>query len=580
MKTNELFLVTVFSFLSITACKNSTYPHKLLQADSLTATRPDSAIVILEKMKKEMTSAPSETQMYYHLLCIKAHDKAYQPHQSDSLIRQVLYYYKKKDDIRLLPEAYYYAGRVYRDLGDAPRALDYFNKALESIPRGKDNKLKSRIYSQMGTLFLFQNIYDEALNKFKEAYRHDTLCKDSADLVYDLRDIAKIYRAQNKIDSSLYYFQKAYNLATSLQDSSLINIVQSQRAGLYIQLKKYDLAKNIISSLLNNDYCERSNTIYFIASKLYRQIGNIDSAVYCYEKLLGSGTVYTKAKAHRGLAEVALQKKNSTEALQHLTLYMELNDSILQLTDTETIRKIHSLYNYQIQEKENALLRADNNRKTLCIICLIALTAVIFAITFAYLQYNRRKRLQLNIQLEDMKRLKDEQYRKSSVFIEKNKLKIEELEKELQKADSINSDLKKQLEEEQEKIRYINNQIEVERAEQQERRLLFSKTEIYSYVHSQVARKKYKLTKQDWIILEETVNEIFHDFTKKLNIGKVSTNEMRICLLIKTNVNLSDIAEFVSCTNSAISKTRGRLYAKYFGGEGDLKKWDEFIHSL
>ena len=28
----------------------------------------------------------------------------------------------------LLPEAYYYAGRVYADLGNAPQALDYYQK--------------------------------------------------------------------------------------------------------------------------------------------------------------------------------------------------------------------------------------------------------------------------------------------------------------------------------------------------------------------------------------------------------------------------------------------------------------------
>lgn len=580
MIANRLFIVTVVSFLSITACKNSTYPHKLLQADSLAATRPDSAIVILEKMKKEMTSAPSETQMYYHLLCIKAHDKAYHPHKSDSLIREVLHYYIGKDNKRHLPEAYYYAGRVYRDLGDAPRALDYFSKSLSSISPGKDDKLKSRVYSQMGTLFLFQNLYDEALNKFKEAYRHDTLCKDSADLVYDLRDIAKIYRAQNKVDSSLYYFSKAYNLAYSLQDSSLINIVQSQRAGLYIELKKYDLAKNIISPLLNNDYCARSNGIYSIASQLYHQTGNIDSAVYYYEKILDSGTIYSKAKAHKGLIEIALLKENPTEALQHLALYIECNDSVFKLTDIEAVRKIQSLYNYQFQEKENSLLRADNNRKTLYIICLIALSAVVSAIIYAYLQYYRRKQLQLNIQLEDLKRLKEEQYRKSNDFIEKNKQKIEELEKQLQEASFVNSDLKEQLQEEQEKFKCINKQIEIERNEQQLRKLRFSETYIYCHVQSQIQLGKYKLTKEDWNVLEETVNDIYPDFIKKLNIGNVTTHELKICLLIKANVSPSNIAKIIVCTTSAISLTRRRLYKRYFQEEGNPKKWDEFIHSL
>ena len=63
-----------------------------------------------------------------------AADKAYMRHTSDTLIRQVVAYYEDGADPWLLPEAYYYAGRVYSDLGDAPQALDYFERAAEALP--------------------------------------------------------------------------------------------------------------------------------------------------------------------------------------------------------------------------------------------------------------------------------------------------------------------------------------------------------------------------------------------------------------------------------------------------------------
>lgn len=80
-----------------------------------------------------MLSEPESTQMYYRLLSIKAYDKAFIPLTSDSLILPVLHYYINRNDKRHLPEAYYYAGRIYRDLGDAPQALDYFEKALDAM---------------------------------------------------------------------------------------------------------------------------------------------------------------------------------------------------------------------------------------------------------------------------------------------------------------------------------------------------------------------------------------------------------------------------------------------------------------
>ena len=130
--TQALFLILVL--LGFCACGHKPYPQSLIIADSLTNACPDSAIALLKNIENTLQTEPETTQMYYRLLCIKANDKAYIPHTSDSLILPVLHYYIEKDDERHLPEAYYYAGRVYRDLGDAPQALDYFEKAAEALP--------------------------------------------------------------------------------------------------------------------------------------------------------------------------------------------------------------------------------------------------------------------------------------------------------------------------------------------------------------------------------------------------------------------------------------------------------------
>lgn len=131
-----------------------------------------------------MKAESEATRMYYRLLCIKANDKAYIRHTSDSLILPVLHYYTEKKDEHHLPEAYYYAGRVYRDLEDAPLALDYFQKAIDALPDNKGYRLKSKIYSQMGTLFLYQKTYDEALKILKEARKCNIALKDSASMVF------------------------------------------------------------------------------------------------------------------------------------------------------------------------------------------------------------------------------------------------------------------------------------------------------------------------------------------------------------------------------------------------------------
>ena len=117
MRMSISFYVLLACCLCLCACREGRYPRVLLQADSLAGMMPDSALRLLGGWADSVWEAPEQVQMYYRLLTVKAADKAYITHTSDSLIRLVLDYYEQEGDRRLLPEAYYYAGRVYRDLG-------------------------------------------------------------------------------------------------------------------------------------------------------------------------------------------------------------------------------------------------------------------------------------------------------------------------------------------------------------------------------------------------------------------------------------------------------------------------------
>lgn len=114
--------------MCICACTNKPYPQSLRVADSLIHNNPDSAVILLEELKRSMAFEPQATQMYYQLLTIKAKDKAYITHTSDSLIKTVVKYYEERKDRERLPETYYYAGRVYRDLGDAPQHWNIYRR--------------------------------------------------------------------------------------------------------------------------------------------------------------------------------------------------------------------------------------------------------------------------------------------------------------------------------------------------------------------------------------------------------------------------------------------------------------------
>lgn len=150
-------IATALVLLSF-SCSRFEYRKSLIVADSLTETNPQRAVAMLDSMAPMMTVAPKHEQMFHRLLQIKAANKSYIKHSSDSTILSLVEYYETKGDKRLLPEAYYYAGKIYRDLNDAPRALEYYQKALD-ITDKKNIKKKSSICNHIGRLFLNQNLY-------------------------------------------------------------------------------------------------------------------------------------------------------------------------------------------------------------------------------------------------------------------------------------------------------------------------------------------------------------------------------------------------------------------------------------
>ena len=576
-----LFYIPVLALLM--ACSHQRYPSVLLTADSLCSTIPDSAVTLLNSLELEMKQADKATRTYYQLLSIKAADKAYITHTSDSLIREVLQHYIRRDDHRHLPEAYYYAGRVCRDLGDAPQALDYFQKAVETLPAEGEYELKSRIYSQMGTLYYYQMMYDEALKCTRKCYELDILRNDSVGLIYDLRDIGNIFRYTDREDSAVIYFQKAYKISMQINNKSLKSMIQSQRAALFTSIEQYDSAKLALQDALNGIRKVNRSSTYTIAAKLYHAMDMTDSATYYYKSLLDWGTIYAKEVAHRGLAEIALKQNDKHDIVNHLLSYLALHDSIQDMNQNETLYKMQSLYNYQLREKENHRLEYEIEKKEELIGYILFLLLILSATLAIHYQYSRRKRGELRLQNLKMQQLKEDSYKRSQEYIEKNKLLIAELEQELKQASATNSISQKQLSEQKELAMLETRQAEIKQIEHQRANERVKNSAIYKTLSKRLLDPTGKvfITDEEWDEIREAIIKDYPTFLDKLNdIYPFNPYEIQICLLIRMDFSPSAIAKLLERPKETITSTRRRLYNRIFKEKGKPENWDMFIRSL
>lgn len=583
MKWPKPLLTIILLPLYFLSCDSKPYPHVLQSADSLANICPDSAIVLLEQFKDSISQEPRETQMYYQLLTIKAKDKAYITHTSDSLILEIVRYYESKKNEKHLPEAYYYAGRVYRDLGDAPQALDYFFKAIDaSSDTPTDYKLMSRIYSQIGTLYLYQDVYDKAPEAFIASYKYNILAKDSVGMVYNLRDIGRVFSTQQQIDSAIHYYKRADNLANKIKKQHLSDMVNSELSGYYTKLGMYQEAYKTMQISIRQINCQNTPARCAVAARYYYNTGSLDSAIYYYSQLVLVDDCLYKQGGYLGLANIAHQKKQYQESLSYFDKYLIYADSVEKITQTEVIRKVQALYNYQYKERENALLQSQSNKREIWNIILISFLIFLILSSIAYRQYYKRERQNLIIQQEKFKKIQEEQYKLSLTYLENNKKRIKELELFLQEAEKTKDQLRQDLlNAQKELIEKTNEQISANQKVQEQSEITLKNSNIYKKFHSTTEENNKKIKNNDWQELTDAIDETYNQFTKRLlELYPMKTIEMQVCLLIKINLSPTKIAFITIHTKQAITSIRKRLYKKVMGKDGPPEQWDNFIHTF
>jgi len=553
------------------------YPLVLQEADSLCVAQPDSAITLLQSINAEMLQAPEYVQKRYQLLTIKANDKAYITHTSDSLILSLVDYYEHGGDPVYLGEAYYYAGSTYRDLGDAPRALDYYQKALDAMPGNENLKVKSKVYAQMGDLFRKQKLYRQAIESFQQSYKCDIIRKDTLGMIYNLRDIGFAYRGLDKPDSTLVLLNEAHKLSLMINNQQMDNRITSQMASLYIQLDSLEKAKAYIRPSLEHPMKNNLSSIYSIAADIYYRLNQFDSTAYYCNELLRLGNLYAKSDAYERLAHITLNKrKDSSKALAYTDQYLVLQDSINRITATESIAQMNSLYNYQLRERENAQLQIQWQRYYILFLGASLIVVLLLAIgSYLVLWYRLRQRKYH----EALNHILAEVYSKTDAYIAEKKLELEDVERILGDL-SFDNELERSHQEHRRKsLRLEMERVKAEQELQRQREIEIMNSDVQDLLSTQVVLGNV-LRSEDWTKLEQTINSIHPDFIKKLNtISGMTDIKHKVCLLTKLHQRNIDIATLVGRTPSAITRLKTRLIQDMGITDPNIT-FDELIRSL
>lgn len=422
MKNMALIYLLAGCMCLLSCTSEREYPSAMRQAVSCTDDRPDSALVLLETLADSITHAPQETQMYYRLLTIKAKDKLYIPHTTDSVILSIVAYYQEKGDKERLFEAYYYLGGTYRDLNDIPRALKAYHQAVEVGEGMGQTLLRGMTYGQMGILLAYQELYDESRSMIRKALRCYGELKDSVRYANSLRNLARTYNGKNENDSALYYYKESYRMARKYRKDELADGIAGEMGCFYYDKGQTEVAKQILLEVLPAK--RKSGNILLCLGCIYKDEGQVDSARYYLKEVLTFGNLHKRCYANYYLAELEKAQGNEDLSLAYDNQHRVLQDSINTITQTDAVEKLHLLYNFQHEEQRNYRLALENERYLGRIYLLVFIFIVSVTLGVIVIQHIQAKK-QWGIEQEKHLRLiQEEQYKKSLAYIHENELKL------------------------------------------------------------------------------------------------------------------------------------------------------------
>jgi tetratricopeptide (TPR) repeat protein len=142
--------------------------------------------------------------------------------------------------------AHYLQGRVHHDMGEAPRAVDCYQEAVDCADTTQtdcDFKQLARVHCQTAELFYQQLLPNEMLEELEQARKHALLGHDTitALIAYERRSSA--YSLLNQQDSATSIIEKTYQLYLNYGYDDLAANAASTLFVYLVEQKNWEKAK-------------------------------------------------------------------------------------------------------------------------------------------------------------------------------------------------------------------------------------------------------------------------------------------------------------------------------------------------
>ena len=352
-------------------------------------------------------------------------NRNYIPITSDSLLKEAVSYFDRHGTPNERLRAHYLLGCAYRDMGEAPRAIEIWQDGItcaDTTAADCDYSVLARVYGHLAFTYHQQLLFSYELEAHRQASRYEYLAGDTLYAIYEQKMCANVYLLQNKADSAEILLQDVIRLyrqhgydQEALQSSILLMHLYANNPGRLPELKqlveRYDAECTLFDEA--HELPPDKRLFYYYKGRAFEECSQLDSAEYYYRKVHRPNSPYVILNSmYEGLLSVFNKRHQADSIAKYAQLYCAVNDSSIAIKDQERTAILAASYNYNHYQHEAFENTKKAHAANLRFILVSVVLLVIAVSTAFFIRNSKKKRVEqtarYNASIAERRRLQNE----------------------------------------------------------------------------------------------------------------------------------------------------------------------------
>ncbi len=295
-----------------------------------------------------------------------------------------------------------YLAASYIRLGLEEQAIIYALDASQIFTKIDDKHNKAILLYTIGDIYYSVENYQEAIKNYNYGYKYAVKNDFLWEQRYTANNLGVAYRELKKLDSSIYYYRIAKQIATQMKDTTALALAAGNIGEILYKQKNYGqaiylLEEDVRLSSQFKNWGSAANALVLLG-RIYRERDDsLQTTIYlnaAYKIAIDNKLDKTIASIYEEQAKLFVQNDSFEIALNLERKAKTIRDSITHREIAINLAAIQSAFeNGQVVAQVKILENENKNKRTIIFATTIGLFAAIFFLTLLVYQNQQKKNL-------------------------------------------------------------------------------------------------------------------------------------------------------------------------------------------